>query len=75
MANPTPLPPRTIALTSILSIIQTVLGYLETMPVVGADASLAAVFVGILQSALAAYHAAAGTPLDLSKIPLEVPVP
>jgi len=47
---------------------------LTAIPAIGADAALAGVFIGILQSALNAYHSAAGVPLDVTKLPLETPV-
>lgn len=62
-------------LNSILQIIQAALLALSAVPAVGGDAVLASVFVDILQKALQAYSQAAGAPLDLTKIPLETPVP
>lgn len=63
-----------MGITSILLIIQTTLSALGTIPAIGADAALGSVFVQILQSALTAYHSAAGVPLDITKLPLETPV-
>lgn len=73
MATPTPTP-HAINVSNILSIIQIALGALSTIPIVGTDAALASVFIKIIQNAMNSYHAATGQPLDLTKIPLEVPV-
>lgn len=62
-------------LQEILMIIQTALNALTTIPSVSADAALANAFLRIIQSAMGAYQKAAGSPLDLSKIPLETKVP
>ena len=71
MANPTA---HAINVSSILSILSAALNALTTIPAIGPDAALAAVFIGIIQTAMNAYHAATGQPLDLTKIPLETPV-
>lgn len=63
-----------VSLTNILNIIQLALSGLSKIPVVGGDAALAGVFIGILQYGLNAYHSAAGQPLDVTKLPLETPV-
>jgi hypothetical protein len=63
-----------VSLSSILLIIQTALGALAAIPAVGPEAGLAIPFIQILQAGLSAYHAAAGVPLDVTKIPLETPV-
>jgi len=63
-----------VSLSSILLIIQTALTALAALPAVGPEAALAIPFIQILQAGLTAYHAAAGAPLDLTKIPLETPV-
>jgi hypothetical protein len=63
-----------VSISSILTIIQIALNALSVIPAVGADAALAGVFINILQAGMVAYNAAAGAPLDLSKIPLETPV-
>ena len=60
--------------TSILQIIQIGLNALTVIPLVGTDAALASVFIALIQSGMNAYHAAAGAPLDLTKLPLETPV-
>lgn len=60
--------------SSILLILQTALNALAVIPAVGPDAALAGVFINIIQSGMAAYHTAAGAPLDLTKLPLETPV-
>ena len=65
---------NSVSLGSILQIIQAALMALTAIPAIGADAALAGVFIGILQSALNAYHSAAGVPLDVTKLPLETPV-
>jgi hypothetical protein len=61
-------------ITEILSILQAALAGLSLIPVVGAPAGIAEVFVTIIQKAMSAYSQAAGQPLDLTKIPLETPV-
>jgi|HubBroStandDraft_1064217.scaffolds.fasta_scaffold03153_11 hypothetical protein len=61
-------------LTEILAILSVALNALSTIPAIGADAALANVFLTIIQKAMAAYTAASGAPLDLSKIPIEAPV-
>jgi hypothetical protein len=58
-----------------LAILQIALAALATVPAIGADAALAAAFLSIIQKAMAGYEAAAGAPLDLSKLPIEAPVP
>ena len=67
--------PKSLSIASILSILSVALNALATLPAIGADAALASVFINIIQSAMTAYHVAAGAPLDLSKLPLETPVP
>ena len=59
----------------ILSVIQAALSGLQAVPVVGEGAALASVFVGIFQNATALYQAETGQPFDVTKIPLEQPVP
>lgn len=58
----------------ILGFLGIALNALGTIPAIGADVQLAGVFIGLIQKAMSAYHAAAGAPLDLTKIPLEQPV-
>lgn len=60
---------------SILLIIQTALTALTAVPQTAAGAVIAQGFMSILVSSLTAYHQATGAPLDLTKIPLETPVP
>jgi hypothetical protein len=73
--NPTPKPVAApTKLQSILGIIQIALTVLQTIPVIGGDAALASSLLGILTNALNLYQQTAGTPLDLTKIPLEAPV-
>jgi len=62
-------------LQNILTIIQFALSGLQAVPVVGAAAGLANVFVGIFQHATQLYTAETGQPFDVTKIPLETPVP
>lgn len=60
----------------ILMIIQAALQGLASLKgKVGVDAEIASAFTTIIQNGMAAYQAAAGQPLDLTKIPLETPVP
>ena len=61
-------------LTNILAIINLALSALSKIPVVGADASLAAAILGILQAALAEYESQTGQPFDATKIPQQTPV-
>jgi hypothetical protein len=58
-----------------LSILQIALSALSTIPAIGTDAQLAAAFLTIIQKTLAGYSAAAGQPLDLTKVPMETTVP
>lgn len=62
-------------LQSILAIIQAALAGLSALPVIGPDAALVGVFVGIFQSASALYTAETGQPFDITKIPQETPLP
>jgi hypothetical protein len=71
----TPAPAAGTSVTFILTILQIALQALSTVPAIGADVALASVFINIIQQAMNAYHAAAGVPLDLSKLPMETPVP
>jgi hypothetical protein len=61
----------------ILEILQAALGGLAALgkSKVSVDAGIATSFVAIVQKAQAAYEAATGAPLDLTKIPIETPVP
>jgi hypothetical protein len=80
--TPTPSPaPATDKVQNILSIINLALQGLTIAgsftPIGGAIAGavkLEQLFQGMLQNALAAYHAEVGQPIDLTKIPLETPV-
>ena len=72
--TPAPATNAVLSISSILSILSIALNALSTIPAIGADAALASVFINIIQAAMNAYHAAAGAPLDLTKIPLETPV-
>jgi hypothetical protein len=63
------------SLTSILQIIQIALTALSAIPAVGAVEKEVSALVGLLQAGLLAYHQASGAPLDLTKIPLETPIP
>ena len=60
MATTTVTSSPSISISSILSILTIALNALTTIPAIGADAKLAAVFIGIIQAAMNAYHAAAG---------------
>lgn len=62
------------SLSSILQIIQIALGALSVIPATAPEAALTGAFLQILQAGLTAYHQAAGAPLDVTKIPLEIPV-
>ena len=61
--------------TNILTILTIALSAMSAIPVIGTDAALAAVFLKIIQTGMAAYTGATGQPLDLTKIPLETPAP
>ena len=67
--------PKASKLQTILAIIQAALAALSTLPVVGPDAALASVFLGIFQNASALYTAETGLPFDITKIPQETPLP
>ena len=59
----------------ILTIIQAALAGLASLKgKIGIDANIAVAFTTIIQNGMAAYEAAAGQPLDLTKLPLEPPV-
>lgn len=72
--TPAPVTGSGTSITFILTILQIALNALTTVPAIGADMALSSVFVNIIQQAMNAYHAAAGAPLDLSKLPMETPV-
>jgi hypothetical protein len=63
-----------VSVTNILLIIQLTLSALQSVPVIGADAALAGVFVKILQAALAEYQTQTGKPFDATTIPQQTPV-
>jgi len=60
---------------SILLILQTALVALEAVPATAAGAAIAQSLLTIITQSMSAYKAATGQPLDLTKIPLETPVP
>lgn len=69
---PTPAPSK---LDNILALIDAALRGLALVPIVGAPAGLADVFLNILRGGLSLYQQETGQPLDLTKIPQEEPVP
>jgi hypothetical protein len=71
----TPVPKQSISISGILQMLSIALNALTAIPVIGTDAALAGVFINIIQAGMKAYSGATGQPLDLSKIPLETPVP
>lgn len=62
-------------LSVILLIIQAALNGLQAVPVTAAGAAIAQAFLGIFQGATALYQQETGQPFDVTKIPLETPVP
>lgn len=60
---------------TILQIIQAATTGIALIPGGQVPAGIATVLTTILSNALAAYQAETGAPLDLTKIPLETPVP
>ena len=74
-SNPAPVSAAPSKLQLILMIIQAALTGLSAVPGIGSIPGLAELFLKILQNGLAAYQAETGQPLDLTKIPLEQPVP
>jgi hypothetical protein len=70
---PTPVPQS--KLNSILSLINIALQGLSLLPIVGGPASLADLFLNILQHGLTLYQQESGQPLDLTKIPQEALLP
>jgi len=60
---------------NILAIIQIALATLQAIPATSVDATIATAFTKILQQGLLAYEAAAGSPLDVTKVPFEAQVP
>lgn len=74
MSSPaTPTAPSRISV--ILMIIQAALAGLQAVPITAAGAAIAQAFLGIFQSATALYQQETGQPFDVTKIPLETPVP
>ena len=69
-ATPTP-----SKLQGILQIIQLALAGLQAVPVTSLAAGLASTFLGIFQNATQLYQQETGQPFDITKIPLEAPVP
>lgn len=59
----------------ILTIIQAALVGLSASPVTAPAAAIASPFFAILMNGLQLYQAETGKPIDLTKIPLETPVP
>lgn len=70
----TPVTVSVSPLSSILDILSVALNALAVIPALGGSPAIAGAFVQIIQSAMNAYHAQTGQPIDLSKIPLETPV-
>lgn len=70
-----PATPAPSKLQGILQIVQLALAGLQAVPVTAAGAALASVFLGIFQSASNLYQQEAGQPFDVTKIPIETPVP
>ena len=60
-----------LSVSNILIFLQLILGALAAVPVIGQDAVLASVLIGLYQKAAAAYQLATGQPFDVTKIPLE----
>jgi len=67
--------PSNPKLPLILDLIQLALTGLQAVPVTAAGAALASVFLGIFQKASALWEQETGQPFDVTKIPLEQPVP
>lgn len=57
-----------------LEILQVALIALSAIPQTAPEAALAGTLVTIIQKAMAGYAAAAGAPLDLTKLPIEAKV-
>jgi len=57
-----------------LEILQLALATLSVIPATAPEAAVGGVLVTIIQKAMAGYAAAAGAPLDLTKIPIEAKV-
>lgn len=57
-----------------LEILQLALATLSVIPATAPEAAIGGVLVQIIQKAMAGYTAAAGAPLDLTKIPIEAKV-
>jgi hypothetical protein len=71
----TPAPPAASKEQLILQVIQLALAGLQAVPVTAAGAAIASVFLGIFQNATALFEQQTGLPFDVTKIPLETPVP
>lgn len=72
---PTPATPSTSKLQTILTIIQLALVGLKSVPITAGPAALAGAFLSIFQNATTLYEAESGQPFDVTKIPIEQPVP
>jgi hypothetical protein len=57
-----------------LEILNLALATLSVIPATAPEAALGGVLIQIIQKAMAGYTAAAGGPLDLTKIPIEAKV-
>ena len=57
-----------------LEILQLALATLSVIPATAPEAALGGVLIQIIQKSMAGYQAAAGAPLDITKIPLETKV-
>jgi hypothetical protein len=73
--TPTPSPAPPTKLQNILSIINLALQGLSAIPVLNLPIAIEQTFQTILTNALSAYQQESGAPIDLTKIPLETPVP
>lgn len=57
-----------------IEILQVALAALAVIPATAPEAAIGGALVTIIQKAMAGYQAAAGAPLDLTKLPIEAKV-
>lgn len=73
-------PPVSIAITGgtlaeVTTILQDALNVLDVIPVTAPFAGLASVILGVITAAVSRIKTQSGLPIDLSKIPVEAPLP
>jgi hypothetical protein len=72
---PVPSPAPTTKLQNILALINIALQGLSLIPGLGTIIGLEQIFQKLLMTGLTAYNQEVGQPFDLTKIPVETPIP